>query len=582
MVTFNNNYYHAMDREYSPGEDDVFASDVGESFMIKGTAVGSLNSRIFSGANKVEIGLGMLGNMGKKVEEISKEEREELRDLTKLNEIEMSTHADPNLIGFSGMGERGFDERIRKHSIDEVKKVVDFAAETANKGAIVIHTGEWYRPVSEHKKFEEYKNKDPNKDDTVFLLANQEDGSVKMLRKDMKFQVPEIETVNGQQTYKRENGSFKLKEYTWQDAEKEAKEKNEDAGKIFYRKMIEPEINRMKGEAKRYIAHIDELQTKLSKEIPEEEKKIKETLAKIKEDNTIDNQTKDHILKESKEKLSYLKNSEYNIQREIEGYREQAISLQRQAEYNEKELNNFKPVHNYGIQKTADSIAELGIYAMKKSKGKQEKLYISPENLSPENGYGSHPDELREIIKTSRKRMENQLVKDYGYNQKEAAKRSEEHIKATFDIAHANIWRKYFKGSDEEFNKWVVGEAKKLAEEGVVGHIHLSDNLGYSDSHLSLGEGNAPLREFVKEMKKAGINEFISEGGASNFEENKVKAWRHLGAKMSARGAYAGRGFDELPEHHFAQRRSPNFIHGEYAPSNEFKGQPFYSGLPLE
>jgi sugar phosphate isomerase/epimerase len=55
----------------------------------------------------------------------------------------------------------------------------------------------------------------------------------------------------------------------------------------------------------------------------------------------------------------------------------------------------------------------------------------------------------------------------------------------------------------------VVAEIKELAGVNVVGNIHLSDNRGLDDSHLWIGEGNAPIEEVLNVFSRVGYKGFI-------------------------------------------------------------------------
>jgi hypothetical protein len=145
-----------------------------------------------------------------------------------------------------------------------------------------------------------------------------------------------------------------------------------------------------------------------------------------------------------------------------------------------------------------------------------------------EPAYGGHPQELKEIILKAREAMVEKLThpQDYAINlgslgfdnrkealsNEEANQYAERHIKATFDIGHANTWRKFFHGvdpkkaggknEDEQFKSWLTDQVEDLLDSKVIGHVHLTDNFGYADDHISLGEGGkargAPIADFTK------------------------------------------------------------------------------------
>ncbi|MBI4154072.1 sugar phosphate isomerase/epimerase, partial [Candidatus Woesearchaeota archaeon] len=220
-----------------------------------------------------------------------------------------------------------------------------------------------------------------------------------------------------------------------------------------------------------------------------------------------------------KDPQSYINRAADLYDREVRARVHQAEEAARQRVKAQEDLQHVRPMSEYALERTKENIAKTAIqtYDTTKNNGFKRPIYLSPENLFPEAGYGSHPEELKKIILGAREEMAKQLVQNRGLSQEEAKEAAKTHIRATFDIAHANIWRKYFKEDDpkgEKFNKWVIDETKKLIDAGVVGHVHVSDNFGYQDEHMSPGSGNAPIQDFIQEVKKAGLaDEVIIEPG---------------------------------------------------------------------
>jgi len=215
--------------------------------------------------------------------------------------------------------------------------------------------------------------------------------------------------------------------------------------------------------------------------------------------------------------------------------------------------------------------------------------------------YGAHPDELKNLVIKGRKAMQKQLMSTYGMNKEKAQTLSKKHIKATFDIGHANVWRKYFKSKegesldsrDKRFNKWLLGKTKELVDEGIVGHIHISDNFGFHDEHLAAGDGNAPIRDFVEQAKKAGLNEFIVESGSFNPLTSLPDTWMHFDSPvygMHVAGftndtwtdPNSAPRWNNFHRSYFGKTEGPRYLVGDMAPSDDFKGAPFYTGVSLE
>lgn len=50
----------------------------------------------------------------------------------------------------------------------------------------------------------------------------------------------------------------------------------------------------------------------------------------------------------------------------------------------------------------------------------------------------------------------------------------------------------------------IIKETKKIMP--FVKHVHITDNFGYSDSHLPPGMGNVPIKQFREELEKQGYS----------------------------------------------------------------------------
>jgi hypothetical protein len=139
---------------------------------------------------------------------------------------------------------------------------------------------------------------------------------------------------------------------------------------------------------------------------------------------------------------------------------------------------------------------------------------------------------------------------------------------------------------DKKFNEWVLGKTEKLIKDGIVGHIHISDNYGFHDEHLTAGDGNAPIREFIKQAKKSGFAEFIVESGSFNPNISLPDTWSHFGMDVFGYGrhipGFTPNSFTDFRHGYFGHAGPPRYIFGEYGMSKEFLGEPFYSGLGLE
>jgi hypothetical protein len=197
MVVFNQGYYHPLDRSYhapdefekdtSTNDIGVGVGDVGMSVPLGISAgnVQGLSVKMHEGASNLEIGFpgAMGGNRQSQTPGMyGKDTREALKELSKINEVRLTTHAAYNVMGLSGQDQQGnFSRDYRKIAGDEIKRAIEFAADTAGGGSVVVHTGEFERPLSEEpwaekgKVFRAY-NEEPQ--DAVVRVVDRRTGHV--------------------------------------------------------------------------------------------------------------------------------------------------------------------------------------------------------------------------------------------------------------------------------------------------------------------------------------------------------------------------------------------------------------------
>jgi len=240
------------------------------------------------------------------------------------------------------------------------------------------------------------------------------------------------------------------------------------------------------------------------------------------------------------------------------------------------------PVREYALKQTADTIARAAVkaYETEVQKGLKRPLFIAAENIFPEQ-YGAHPQELKNIVIKSREQMVERL-KAKNVSEDEAKKIAETHIKATIDIGHANMLRKYFSGDEKDFNKWVINEIDKLAKEGYIGHIHLSDNFGYEDEHITPGQGTAPIQEFVETLKKHGFKGrmIIEPGGQPEGMAHTAVTgtWRLLHSPVYRLDGQHWT-WTDIDQSYFGKTGSPSYLVGDIVPSKDWT---LWSGTQLE
>lgn len=560
-------YYNAMDREHGLG---LPASKIGFTAIPNKDQLDELKAKIRLGVSKLELGFmgaGKSSGEAPSPEMYGKEERQAIRELAKVNQVELSTHASFRIAPLSGFSKEGFDETVRKDTVDEVKKAIDFAADVTEGGAVVAHLGEFQRPIftaGEGKKFTAFEYETGQKDkegktitrseesEATITLADEKTGQVfGIVKKDEPVFLPEFEIdpstnkpklKNDNPVVKEREKEHEIEEMSWEGFKKKYNfETDNEAALFVYKARIAEKEAEMEGAIARERYYRDHYYN--SPEIKPEEKKEMQNSA----------------------------------QRSIDSLHQQLKRLKEQKEH-------IKPIEEVGTRKTAQSLAELGMHAWEKEKAKhlQKSLYVAPENIFPET-YGGHPDEMKQLVIAGRERMA-QMLQQKGYNKNEAEKVAADHIKATFDLGHAYTWKRYFKGSDADFEKWFLKKVDELKEGNILGHIHVTDNFGYHDEHLPPGQGSAPLKKIIEKLKDKKVD-FIVEGGREN-ERVWTESLKEFGSPLyGASRPASGDPWDVIEHSYFGRTAPPYFVVGE--PAQEMgervaKDFSSWAGIPFE
>ena len=387
--------------------------------------------------------------------------------------------------------------------------------------------------------------------------------------------------------------SFEVEKLEWDDLVKEA-ERNGVAPEVEYaRTQLENQALQARGSSLMYGQNYLDRQRKYTqlKDRYEQYKEAKERLPEDeqwKAEQLIPDEFRDIASGEGKSTEEIFKEQLDTARFGLTHIHQQSGSADVQAKEVEEQFGNLATVKEYGEKKTAETIASAAHYAMEVYEDRkddydiEDPIYVAPENWN-QNFYGSHPEEYKSIIKKSREKFVEQLT-GQGYSQEDAKEKAKNHIKGTLDIGHMNTLRSRFKRKDHEsldeyekrFNDWLLTETKELVDEGYVGHIHLNDNFGYEDEHVTPGEGNIPMKEFLKNLEEADMDDIIVEQGSFN-------GLAHLETRKLANGPTYGpqrsQGFSYTRRGHFGYRAPAMFIAGSYAPSNDFS---LWTETPLE
>ena len=151
-------YFNAMDPqtygEKPPYGADLGIKDIGMSVPmgISAANVAGIYSKIRMGAGNIEIqfpGYRTGSRNAQTPEMLGEDQRQAIRELSLANEVKFTTHASFQLMGMMGRDERGnFSLYNATQDLFELKRAIDFQADLGG-GSVVIHSGEFERPMTD-------------------------------------------------------------------------------------------------------------------------------------------------------------------------------------------------------------------------------------------------------------------------------------------------------------------------------------------------------------------------------------------------------------------------------------------------
>jgi hypothetical protein len=405
------------------------------------------------------------------VESYGVEARQALRELQMANKLDVvSIHTPsslPNLSGYNPQNGR-FDSEYKKMVEDEISKALRFAAETAGGGAVVVHSGEFNRPISEaewntpdemedgSKRYQFLSTMDePNK--TPMAVVEKTTGQVKSLgQKNVKIYRPKWrkatedgvvenpysgEKVNVKKgDYLNIDGlpidekdyiqrvpltndgevaqkpdEFGYEELTWKDIEKEALEQNKDKKDVpvyFYNQMQEQQLAQQYGQLQYHSSNYEEFRKRREKLM-----QALEVYEKLEKD--LPEEEKWRLMKakgygefagsENMMPTEIIKEELASMNRHLSHINSSVSGIKSQIAQMENDMGNIESMEDYALKQTFDTVAKAGYTAYEQNKNneyskKDKDLFVSIENLDP-NTYGSHPDEIIKIIEEGREKM---------------------------------------------------------------------------------------------------------------------------------------------------------------------------------
>ncbi|MCW1311426.1 MAG: TIM barrel protein [Candidatus Rehaiarchaeum fermentans] len=168
----------------------------------------------------------------------------------------------------------------------------------------------------------------------------------------------------------------------------------------------------------------------------------------------------------------------------------------------EKNVDKYiVPIDKVAEENLARNVAELALYSFTQTKTHPQVLVENP--TSPEFLL-YNPEEIAKSIDEARKIFVEEATKK-GIPKSEAEKAAKDLIALNLDIGHLNLLKSTINPktgknyTDEDLIQIAVNVKDYIAK------YHIADNLGYTDAHLPVGEGNAPIKEIYEKLKSLGV-----------------------------------------------------------------------------
>jgi sugar phosphate isomerase/epimerase len=284
MVQFGTGYFNPMDRDYdshdhshnheksekelkSTGDVGIGIGDLGMSLGLGPVPnVSAVAAKLRPGIKNLEfvfMGTGKGSGQGQTPGMYGEKQRQAFREIGKANKVNFTTHSTVGIYGLSGMDQQGnFSKASKNHSLDELKRAIKFAADVGRGGPVVVHSGEFSRPIVDsawNQKDDGYKGQFEMFDDEegktsykvvdsrhgnliaearknrdvsrpVWLTAYQDDRNKGIVKGDyVDYEGNKISRAKRVPKWDKEKQEFEIKQYGWKDLEQDSRDMTGEA-----------------------------------------------------------------------------------------------------------------------------------------------------------------------------------------------------------------------------------------------------------------------------------------------------------------------------------------------------------------
>ncbi len=541
VLPFKKDYFGSMDSSYIP-QYSIGASTSPQTANQIAEATARLNAGILG------VDISMVNP--EILEQIPKEHFKEIDRLMKLTGAKATMHAP--IVDLAGFTQQGWQEEARKDVENQVKFFVDRAHDLDSDGNTPINfhintgmPGEQWRKLSKDE-YQKLSDKEKEQVNTISPgqyeiketegVVNRETGQVNLMKRELKqypygpkVWTPEERLDNINQTewdkekldvfeLQRRKGEIEDRSFRLlreiqpyqQGHEKGVLNKDEEG----YRKQLEKEIKRLGYNAQEFDTHIhsalNEVFNRLKYVPKEEEKQANKVIQEIRDDPYTQKVREYRGRIESGKRLNEDQIKDYHM-----ALNESIKNVQ--LKLNEAPTPEiWAPSNKIAKEKTVETVANAAFDSYNKYKDHTPIIVL--ENYQPALTLG-RSSEMVKTVEETRNKFAEKLVQEKKVSKSEAQEIAKKLIGVTWDVGHINFLRRH--GYSEED---ILRETKKIAP--YVKQVHITDNFGFNDAHLPPGMGNAPIKEQLKILEKAGFEfkkgNVIVEAGAyvAQFKEN--------------------------------------------------------------
>ncbi len=487
--------------------------------------ISELSHKLNVGTQAIELGTMDMPTF----DTIPKQHWEEMRRKAKLAEAKLSLHAPIQDMDPSGFGQQGWDASKRELVERQLKDVIDKAAVLDKDGnlPVTIHgsntAGSTFKIIGDKKDYEQ------------LIGVDKSTGQMVPIKESVQFQpggnLKDGETMDPITALKSHNQTSWRKEIDQVLFEKENADKilsdvypvakevyaaiktspPEERNKLF--NQLPPQQRELVLNLQTADAHIHQAELSVTglfdkayqyggKDENEREER-REKLKKLAEEydrslhggHTTEDykkivekiQKEKDLTKSEKEKLEKIQMAQIDLANQSHTIQNFAEKLR---EYNPEMIT---PIEDFAIDKGSETFANTALHAYKKY-GEGAPV-VSIENLYQGMGFSQGKD-LKNLVEKSQQRFIEKATKE-GMSKSEAEKAAKRLIGVTFDVGHLNISKGH--GFKDEH---LVKEAEEIRKH--VKHVHITDNFGYSDTHLPIGMGNVPVQALLEALGDEG------------------------------------------------------------------------------